>query len=124
LLYILIENSLNWGCTIRQINYFLSVSYAVIIVSSVLLIPEIAFSLHKVKQIDGKVLSIDRSAMTLIVTSGKEKEIVLHVKSSTMLMKNNTRCTVDDINKGDRVKVKYTEIDGYNAAKSILIVSE
>lgn len=86
--------------------------------------PEIAFSLHKVKQIDGKVLSVDQAGMVLKVESGKQEEIVLHVTSSTMIQKNNIRCTLDDINSGDRVKIKYTEIDGHNAAKSVLVGSE
>ena len=86
--------------------------------------PEIVFSLHKVKQLDGQVLSIDRAGMVLTVKNGKHREVVVHVKSSTMILKNNARCTIDDINYGDRIKVKYTEIDGVNDAKSILIESE
>lgn len=83
--------------------------------------PKIAFSLLDVKQLEGQVLAIDHSAMTLTVQNKKMKKIVLQVESSTIIMKNKVPCNLDNIKAGDRVKVKYTEINGHNAAKSILV---
>ena len=83
-----------------------------------------AYSLHDVKQLDAQVTAIDLSAMTLTVQSKKKKKIVLHVESSTMIMKNKAPCSFEDIKVRDRVRVKYTEINGHNVAKSILVVSQ
>jgi ribosomal protein S1 len=75
-------------------------------------------------QITGKVKAVDRTAMAITVT----KKIKDKVMAAVTTVDDKTKITMDeqnknfnDINVGDTVIVKYTEVNGKNIAKSVVI---
>ncbi|NCO67171.1 MAG: hypothetical protein COY75_08755 [Nitrospirae bacterium CG_4_10_14_0_8_um_filter_41_23] len=72
----------------------------------------------KVKQVSGEVVTVDATAGTLTVKS-KKKEVVLSTNDKTVIKIGKEKKALADIMVGDKVKAKYTEIDGKNVAKSI-----
>jgi succinylglutamate desuccinylase len=75
-------------------------------------------------QITGEVKAVDRSAMAITVT----KKIKDKVMAAVTTVDDKTKITMDeqirnfnDINVGDTVIVKYSEVDGKNIAKSVVI---
>ena len=75
-------------------------------------------------QITGEVKAVDRNAMSITVT----KKIKDKVIAAVTTVDDKTKITMDeqdknfnDINVGDSVIVKYTEVNGKSIAKSIVI---
>ena len=75
-------------------------------------------------QITGEVKAVDRNAMAITVT----KKIKDKVMAAVTTVDEKTKITMDEQNKdfndikvGDTVIVKYTEVNGKNIAKSVVI---
>jgi ribosomal protein S1 len=78
----------------------------------------------KVKHVTGEVTAVDTAAMTITVSKkvkGKAVETVATVNDKTRIMMGMEKKTLSDVKAGDKVAVKYTEIDGKNVAKSVAI---
>ncbi|HET6515711.1 MAG TPA: hypothetical protein VFG09_11175 [Thermodesulfovibrionales bacterium] len=65
----------------------------------------------KVKQVTGEVLAVDAAAKTLTV-KGKKAEVALSVE-------DKAAAKLADIKVGDKVTVKYKEMDGKNVATHV-----
>jgi Cu/Ag efflux protein CusF len=77
----------------------------------------------KVKYVIGEVKAVDATAGTLTVKS-KKQEVSLSTDSKTIIRIGKEKKTLADITSGEKVKVRYTEVDGKNMAKSIAIKPE
>jgi Cu/Ag efflux protein CusF len=77
----------------------------------------------KVKYVTGEVTAVDATAGTLTVKS-KKKEVSLSTDNKTIIRMGKEKKTLADITSGEKVKVRYTEVDGKNMAKSIAIKPE
>jgi len=78
----------------------------------------------KVKMVTGDVKAVDTKAMTVTVTKmvkGKAEESVVTVSDKTKVMMGKEKKALADVKAGDKVTVKYTEVEGKNVAKSIAI---
>ena len=78
----------------------------------------------KVKQVTGDVKTVDVKAKTITVTKmmkDKAQETVVTVDDKTKIMMDKEKKALADVKAGDKVTVKYTEVDGKNVAKSIAI---
>ena len=75
---------------------------------------------EKVMSITGDVVSVDAKAMTLTV-KGRKGDVALSTNDKTAVRMGKDKKTLADVKAGDKVKVKYTEVDGKNMAKSIAI---
>jgi len=79
---------------------------------------------YKNLQITGQVKAIDKKAMTITVAKKirqKEMETVATVNDKTKIMMNEKNKKFDDIKVGDKVVMEYSDVDGRNIAKNILI---
>jgi len=74
----------------------------------------------KVKRISGEVVTVDATAGTLTVKS-KKQEVSLSTDDKTAVKKGIEKKTLADVVAGDKVIVKYKEVDGKNVAKSIAV---
>ena len=74
----------------------------------------------KVKQVTGEVTAIDAAAKTLTV-KGKAGEVALTADDKTTVKIGKEKKTLADVKVGDKVTVKYAEMDGKNVAKSIIV---
>lgn len=74
----------------------------------------------KVKQISGEVVTVDATAGTLTVKS-KKQEVSLSTSDKTVVKKGTEKKTLADVMAGDKVVVKYKEVEGKNIAKSIAV---
>jgi len=75
-------------------------------------------------QITGEVRAVDRNAMAITVTKkikDKVMEAVTTVDDKTKITMEEQNRNFNDINVGDTVIVKYTEVNGKNIAKSVVI---
>jgi len=75
-------------------------------------------------QITGEVKAVDRNTMSITVT----KKIKDEVMAAVTTVDDKTKITMDEQNKnfndikvGDTVIVKYTQVNGKNIAKSVVI---
>jgi len=78
----------------------------------------------KVKMVTGEVKAVDMKAMTVTVTKmmkGKAEESVVTVSDKTKVMMGKEKKALADVKAGDKVTVKFTEVEGKNVAKSIAI---
>ena len=78
----------------------------------------------KIKQVTGDVKAVDTKAKTVTVTKkmrGKAMDTVVTVDDKATIMMDKEKKALADVKAGDKVKVKYTEIEGKNVAKSIAI---
>ncbi len=73
-----------------------------------------------VKQITGDVVTIDVAVKTLTV-KGKKAEVVITADDKTTVKMDKEKKTLSDIKVGDRVTLKYAEIEGKKIARSIEI---
>lgn len=73
-----------------------------------------------VKQITGDVVTIDVAVKTLTV-KGKKAEVVITADDKTTVKMNKEKKTLSDIKVGDKVTLKYAEIEGKKIARSIVI---
>ena len=74
----------------------------------------------KIKHVGGEVTAVDSKAGTLSV-KGKKEEVSLTTDSKTIIRSGKEKKTLADVKVGDKVRVKYTVVDGKNVAKSIAI---
>jgi Cu/Ag efflux protein CusF len=74
----------------------------------------------RIKQITGNVTAIDTKTNTIIVKK-KDKIVTLSVKEKTKIIQCIYKTSITDIKVGDKVTVKYKQINGENAARSIII---
>ncbi len=74
----------------------------------------------KVKQVTGEVTAVDATAKTLTV-KGKKGEVALMADDKTSVMMGKEKKALGDVKVGDKVMVKYAEMDGKNMAKSIMV---
>jgi Cu/Ag efflux protein CusF len=78
----------------------------------------------KVKQVTGDVKAVDMKAKTITVAKmmkGKVEETVVTVDGKTKIMMEKEKKALADVKAGDKVTVKYIEVDGKNVAKSVAI---
>ncbi|MDI6889959.1 MAG: hypothetical protein QMC83_03325 [Thermodesulfovibrionales bacterium] len=78
----------------------------------------------KVKRVTGEVKAVDTKAMTITVTKkvkGKVEETVVTVDDKTKITLDKEKKVLADVKVGDKVTVKYTEVEGKNVAKSVAI---
>lgn len=76
----------------------------------------------RVRQITGEVVTLNVEAGTLMVKS-KRQEVELETDEKTNVRIGREKKAFADLKTGDRVKVKYIQVDGKNRAKSISIMS-
>ncbi|GAB4487856.1 MAG: hypothetical protein OHK006_17540 [Thermodesulfovibrionales bacterium] len=72
------------------------------------------------KQITGEVKAVDAKANTLTVAKDK-KEVTVSVDDQTKITAGKDKKTLADVKAGDKVTVKYEEVDGKATAKSVVI---
>jgi hypothetical protein len=79
----------------------------------------------RVEHMKGKVKAVDMKAMTITVTKmkGRAEETMITVgdKTKVIMGKNKEKKALADVKAGDKVTVKYTEVNGKKVAKSIAI---
>jgi ribosomal protein S1 len=78
----------------------------------------------KVHQVTGDVKAVDMKAMTVTVTKmmkGKAEETMITVGDKTKIMMGKEKKALADVKAGDKVTVKYTEVEGKNMAKSVAV---
>lgn len=74
----------------------------------------------KVKQVTGEVAAVDVKAKTVTV-KGKKSDITAVVDDKTKIMMDKEVKTIADLKAGDKVTLKYSDVDGKMIAKSIAI---
>jgi Cu/Ag efflux protein CusF len=74
----------------------------------------------KVKQVTGEVAAVDAAAKTLTV-KGKKGDVALTADDKTSVMVGKDKKTLADVKAGDKVTVKYAEMNGKNVAKNIVV---
>ncbi|WP_333653506.1 hypothetical protein [Dissulfurispira sp.] len=74
----------------------------------------------KVKHITGDVAAVDAAAKSLTV-KGKRAEVVISTDEKTVVKAEKEKKSLSDVKVGDKVTVKYSEVEGKNIAKSIEI---
>jgi ribosomal protein S1 len=74
----------------------------------------------KVKQVTGEVAAVDAAAKTLTV-KGKKGDVALTADDKTTVKIGKEKKALGDVKAGDKVTVKYAEMDGKNVAKSIVV---
>lgn len=91
-----------------------------VFIASFFIAPGVGMALYNVKQLTGNVVDVNAGDKTVTVEKNGEK-VVLHVGGGTKILENKQKISIYEIAPGSRVKVKYTVINGYNAAKSIIV---
>ena len=74
----------------------------------------------KVKQVTGEVAAVDAKANTLTV-KGKKGDVMVNTDDKTSVKVGKEKKSLADVKMGDKVTVKYAEMDGKNVAKSIMV---
>jgi ribosomal protein S1 len=74
----------------------------------------------KVKQVSGEVAAVDAAAKTLTV-KGKKGDVALMADDKTTVKMGKEKKALADVKVGDKVTVKYAEMDGKNVAKSVVV---
>jgi hypothetical protein len=74
----------------------------------------------KVKRISGEVVTVDATAGTLTVKS-KKKEVSLTTDNKSVVKKGKETKALADVMAGDKVLVKYKEVESKNIVKSIVV---
>jgi Cu/Ag efflux protein CusF len=77
----------------------------------------------KVKWLTGEVTAVDAAANTVTV-KGRKAELTLTANDKTSIKMGKEKKTLADVKVGDKVSTKYSEVEGKNVAKSIMIRSE
>jgi Cu/Ag efflux protein CusF len=72
----------------------------------------------KIKHVWGEVTAVDSKEGTLTVKAKKE-EISLSTNDKTIIRMGKEKKTLADIKVGEKVRARYSEVDGKNLAKSI-----
>lgn len=76
----------------------------------------------KVQQVNGEVGAVDAAAKTLTV-KGKTGDVALTIDDKTSVKVGNEKKALADVKAGNKVTVKYTEMNGKNVAKSIAVTA-
>ncbi|HYA26682.1 MAG TPA: hypothetical protein VEE82_01665 [Thermodesulfovibrionales bacterium] len=76
----------------------------------------------KVQQVTGEVGAVDAAAKTLTV-KGKKGDVALTADEKTSVKVGNEKKALTDVKAGNKVTVKYSEINGKNVAKSIAVTA-
>ena len=74
----------------------------------------------RARYVTGEVTAVDSTAGTITV-KGRKGEVPLDTNEKTVIKKGKTKMTLADIKAGDRVTVRYSESNGKNIAKSIIV---
>jgi len=74
----------------------------------------------KVRQVTGEVAAVDAKANTLTV-KGKKGDVAVTADDKTSVKIGKEKKSLADVKMGDKVTVKYAEMDGKNVAKSIMV---
>lgn len=74
----------------------------------------------KVHQVTGEVAAVDATAKTLTV-KGKKGDVAIAADDKTSVMVGKEKKALADVKVGDKVMVKYAEMDGKNVAKSVTV---
>jgi Cu/Ag efflux protein CusF len=77
----------------------------------------------KVKWLSGEVSAVDAAANTITV-KGRKAEVALTVNDKTSIKMGKEKKTLADLKVGDRVSTRYSEVEGKNVAKSIMVRAE
>ncbi|HCC68292.1 MAG TPA: hypothetical protein DEP99_00160 [Nitrospiraceae bacterium] len=77
----------------------------------------------KARQVTGEVIAIDAKANTVTVR-GRKGDVVISVDDKTRIALDKEKKTIADIKAGDRIRVRFTEVDKKNVARSIVIVAQ
>lgn len=110
----------------RAISVVLALLFVFVITSVSLAVEEKAMPAEKpkVKQVTGNVKAVDTITKTITVTKmvkGKAEEITVNVDDKTKIVMDKEKKTLADVKVGDKVTVKYKEVEGKNIAKSVAI---
>jgi len=77
-----------------------------------------------VKVVSGTIKAVDTVAQTLTVVQkvkGKAKETTVTMDDKTSIMMGKQKKSLEDLKSGEKVAIKYTEVEGKNIAKSVTI---
>jgi hypothetical protein len=74
----------------------------------------------KVKQVTGEVAAVDAAAKTLTI-KGKKGDVALTADDKTTVKVGKEKKSLADVKAGDKATVKYTEADGKNVVKSVVV---
>lgn len=74
----------------------------------------------KMKQVTGEVTAFDAKAMTLTV-KGKKGDVALMADDKTTVKMGKEKKALADVKMGDKIMVKYAEMDGKNTVKTIVV---
>jgi Cu/Ag efflux protein CusF len=77
----------------------------------------------KVKWLSGEVSAVDAAADTVTV-KGKKAEVTLTTNDKTSIKMGKEKKTLADLKVGEKVSTRYSEVEGKNVAKSIMIKAE
>lgn len=110
----------------KAVSLILAFVFAFAITSVTFAVEEKAMPAEKpkIKQVTGDVKAVDMKAKTITVSKmvkGKAEETVVIVDDKTKIMKDKEQKTLADVKVGDKVTIKYTEVEGKNIAKSVAI---
>ena len=78
----------------------------------------------KIRQITGSVRAVNTNAMTITVTKKLKRKVVeavVTIDSKTNIITGKEKRIFADVKVGDKVIVKYKEVNGKNVAQSITI---
>jgi uncharacterized protein YebE (UPF0316 family) len=78
----------------------------------------------KIRQITGSVRAVNTNAMTITVTKKMKRKVVeavVTIDSKTNIITGKEKRTFAEVKVGDKVIVKYKEVNGKNIAQSITI---
>ncbi|MDD5153578.1 MAG: hypothetical protein PHR03_02760 [Desulfovibrionales bacterium] len=75
------------------------------------------------KLITGEVVTVDTAANSLTL-KGKRAEVVIYTNEDTVVRVAKEKKSLADVKVGDKIAVRYSEIDGKNLAESIVIKPE
>ncbi|MCC6347863.1 MAG: hypothetical protein IT388_11800 [Nitrospirales bacterium] len=74
----------------------------------------------KVKQISGEVAAVDAAAKSMTV-KGKKAEVVIVIDEKTTVKTDKEKKSLADLKVGEKVTVRYAEIEGKNVGRTIEI---
>jgi Cu/Ag efflux protein CusF len=72
----------------------------------------------KVKWLHGEVAAVDAAANTITI-KGKKAETTITCDDKTKIMMGKKKEALADVKVGEKVSVKYEEVEGKNVAKSV-----
>jgi Cu/Ag efflux protein CusF len=70
------------------------------------------------KLVKGDISAVDANAMTITV-KGKKGDVTVTVDDKTDIKAGKDKKTIADLKAGEKVRIRYHEVDGKNIAKSV-----